>query len=142
MNNTRGVDRRLLGLVVLSGLFGLGHHADHVIRGNHVGWPVSPDINPFTYSLAIYPLVIGGIYLTLTDRVGARYWTVVALLGLGMLVGIHFGPWAVEPPHDIIDPYPSAVLGYVAFAWLLGLLGTLAVTAAYSIRQWQRVRAA
>ncbi|MFC7137277.1 hypothetical protein ACFQRB_14140 [Halobaculum litoreum] len=41
-------------------LLGLAHHLDHVIRGNHVGWPITPEVNPFTYSLLIYPLVVGG----------------------------------------------------------------------------------
>ncbi len=29
-------------------LFGALHHVDHVVRGNHVGWPAVSDINPFT----------------------------------------------------------------------------------------------
>lgn len=138
--STRGGNRRLLALVLLSTLFGLGHHLDHVIRGNHVGWPVAPEINPFTYSLVIYPIVILGLYLTYTGRVGARYWFVVALLGFGMLGSIHFGPWAIEPPHDIITLYRSSILGYIAFAWLLGLLVTLAATAIYAALQWRRIR--
>ena len=130
--NTRGMDRRLFGLVLLSTVFGLGHHVDHVIRGNHVGWPVTPEVNPFTYGLVIYPLVLIGLYLTATDRTGVRYWFVVALLGLGMLGGVHFGPWAIEPSHDIVGPYRPSILGYIALAWLLGLLGTLLVTAIYA----------
>lgn len=139
--NTRGVNRRLLWLILLSTLFGVGHHIDHVIRGNHVGWPVTPEISPFTYSLIIYPIILVGLYLTLRDRVGARYWFEAAILGLGMLTAIHFGPWAIEPPHHIIDPYESPLLGYLAFAWLLGLLGTLLITTGYAARQWRAVQA-
>lgn len=138
--NTRGVDRRLLQLIVVSTVFGLGHHLDHIIRGNHVGWPVTPEINAFTYSLSIYPIIVVGLYVTLRDRVGARYWFVVAFIGLGMLGTIHLGPWAIEPPHDIINPYQSPILGYLAFAWLLGLLGTLLITAVYAGRQWRTVQ--
>ena len=138
--NTRGVDRRLLQLIVVSTVFGLGHHIDHIIRGNHVGWPVTPEINAFTYSSSIYPIILFGLYFTLRDRVGARYWFVVAFLGLGMLGIIHLGPWAIEPPHDVINPYQSPILGYLAFAWLLGLLGTLLITALYAGRQWRTVR--
>lgn len=135
--NTGGVNHHLLGLIVLSTVFGLGHHVDHVIRGNHIGWPVTAQVNPFTYSLVIYPVILVGLYLTLRNRVGARYWFVVALLGLAMLGSIHFGPWAIEPPHDIISPYRSAVFGYLAFVWLFGLIGTLLVTAVYAARQWR-----
>lgn len=138
--NTRGVDRRLLQLIVVSTVFGLGHHLDHIIRGNHVGWPVTPEINAFTYSLSIYPIIVVGLYVTLRDRVGARYWFVVAFIGLGMLGTIHLGPWAIEPPHDIINPYQSPILGYLALAWLLGLLGTLLITAVYAGRQWRTVQ--
>lgn len=138
--NTLGVNKRLLQLILLSTVFGLGHHLDHIIRGNHVGWPVTPEINAFTYSLSIYPIILIGLYLTLRDRVGARYWFVVALLGLGMLGGIHLGPWAIEPPHDIIEPYQSPFLGYLAFAWLLGLLVTLLVTTVYAGRRWRTVQ--
>lgn len=138
--NAGGVNHRLLGLIVLSTVFGLGHHVDHVIRGNHIGWPVTAQVNPFTYSLVIYPVILIGLYLTWRDRVGARYWFGVALLGLAMLGGIHFGPWAIEPPHDIISPYRSTVFGYLAFAWLFGLLGTLLVTAVYAARQWRDVQ--
>lgn len=138
--NSRGVDRRLFRLILLSTVFGLGHHLDHIIRGNHVGWPVTPEVTPFTYSLSIYPIILIGLYLMVRGRVGARYWFVVALLGLGMLGAIHFGPWAIEPPHHIINPYRSAILGYLAFAWLLGLLCTLLVTSVYAARQWRYVQ--
>ena len=140
--NTFGVNRQLLGLILLSTVFGLGHHLDHVIRGNHVGWPVTSQINPFTYSLGIYPIIIVGLYLTFRDRVGARYWFGVALFGLVMLAGIHLGPWAIEPPHDIVTPYRSRIVGYLAFVWLLGLLGALSITGLYAARQWVRVRTA
>ncbi|MEF8973585.1 MAG: hypothetical protein V5A15_01740 [Haloarcula sp.] len=119
-------------------LLGLAHHADHVIRGNHVGWPITPEVNPFTYSLAIYPLVVVGFTLSLTGRAGARYWTVVMTLGAGMLAFFHLSPWAVEPPSDVILPYANPVFGYLAFAILLALIGVVGAGALYSIRLWGR----
>lgn len=119
-------------------LLGLAHHLDHVIRGNHVGWPITPDVNPFTYSLAIYPLVVLGFTLSLTGRGGARYWTVVMTLGAGMLAFFHLSPWAVEPPGDVILPYANPVFGYVAFAVLLALILVVAGGALYSFRLWRR----
>lgn len=64
------VDTRLYALITLTTIFGIGHHFDHVVRGNHVGWPLIPEVTVFTYTLAIYPLVAVGLYLTLTERVG------------------------------------------------------------------------
>lgn len=118
-------------------LLGLAHHVDHVIRGNHVGWPVVPEVTPFTYSLAIYPLVVAGFVLSVAGRAGARYWTVVLTLGTGMLVFFHVSPWAVEPPSDVILPYATPLFGYVAFAVLLLLIGVVAVGAGYCYRLWR-----
>lgn len=119
-------------------LLGLAHHLDHVIRGNHVGWPITPEVNPFTYSLVIYPLVVLGFTLSLTGRAGARYWTVVMTLGAGMLAFFHLSPWAVEPPGDVILPYANPLFGYAAFAVLLALIGVVGAGALYSFRLWGR----
>jgi hypothetical protein len=119
-------------------LLGLAHHVDHVIRGNHVGWPITPEVNPFTYSLAIYPLVVLGLTLSLTGRVGSRYWTVVMTFGAAMLAFFHLSPWAVEPPGDVILPYANPAFGYVAFAVLLALILVVAGGALYSFRLWWR----
>jgi hypothetical protein len=119
-------------------LLGLAHHLDHVIRGNHVGWPITPEVNPFTYSLAIYPLIVVGFVLSLTGRAGARYWTVVMTLGAGMLAFFHLSPWAVEPPGDVILPYANPLFGYLAFAVLLALILVVAFGALYSFRLWNR----
>jgi hypothetical protein len=32
----------------------IGHHIDHVLRGNAVGWPLTDEVNGFTASLSIY----------------------------------------------------------------------------------------
>jgi hypothetical protein len=125
-------------LFALATLLGLGHHIDHVIRGNHVGWPIIPEVNPFTYSLAIYPLIVVGFVMSLTNRVGARYWTTVMTLGGGMLVFFHLSPWAVEPPRDVILPYSNPVFGYVAFAVLVALIAIVFLGAGYAFVLWRR----
>jgi hypothetical protein len=119
-------------------LLGLAHHVDHIIRGNHVGWPITPAVNPFTYSLLIYPLVVVGFALSVTGRAGSRYWTVVMAVGGGMLVFLHLSPWAVEPPGDVILPYADPTLGYLAFAVLLALIGVVFLGAGYSLWQWRQ----
>lgn len=137
ISNTHGFDRRTFRLVVLSTALGLGHHIDHVVRGNHVGWPVSPEINEFTYGLLLYPMIVIGLYLTAADRVGAGYWAAVGVIGFVLLAWVHL---TVEPPGDIIEPYLPSNVGYLAFLWLLGLLASTALLAAHSSRQWWRVR--
>ena len=37
-------------------IFGIFHHVDHVVRGNHSGWPFEEAVTPFTFSLLIYAL--------------------------------------------------------------------------------------
>jgi len=134
------VDRRLYGLIGLGTIFGIGHHLDHVIRGNHVGWPLIPEITPFTYSLGFYPLILIGVYLTLRGRVGAGYWFLVLVAGFLMVTLVHFGPWASEPPQDIIQPYSNVYVGYFAVVWLLGFVGTFWAGTVYSAYRWATVR--
>ncbi|MDP9071230.1 MAG: hypothetical protein M3N68_08075, partial [Actinomycetota bacterium] len=129
-------DKRLYGLVALAAFMGLGHHVDHVVRGNHVGWPVDGEVNAFTYSLAIYPMILLGLFLYHSHRVGPGFW--VFLSGAGALfVGvIHFGPTAVEPPGDIINLYEPRLIGWLAFAWLVAFLAVLVVASVYEARLW------
>jgi hypothetical protein len=124
--------------VMMPTLLGMTHHVDHIIRGNHVGWPLTNHVNTFTYSLAIYPLIAVGFYLTLTDRVGARYWTGFFLFSAGMLAFLHIGPWAVEPPGDVILPYANPMVGYVAFGVLLALIASVCLGGIYAGLLWYR----
>ena len=50
--------RTLYGLTDLAATLSLAHHVDHVIRHNAVGWPVTGEVNAFTMSLIIYPIII------------------------------------------------------------------------------------
>ena len=130
--------RRLWLLVALATLFGFGHHVDHLIRGNHVGWPVSAAVTPFTYSLAVYPLIALGAALARRGRVGAGYWAILSAAGLLFVGALHFGPFAVEPPADILGPYRSRVAGWLALGWLVLFLAVLGVTALYATVLWHR----
>jgi hypothetical protein len=33
------------------------HQADHVLRADNSGWPLTPDVTPFTISFIVYPLM-------------------------------------------------------------------------------------
>jgi hypothetical protein len=41
-------DRILYRLTWLAAALSLGHHLDHLLRGNAVGWPLSEEVNAFT----------------------------------------------------------------------------------------------
>lgn len=135
-----GVDRRLYALVVLATGLGAGHHVDHLVRGNHLGWPLTPEVTAFTYSLAVYPVIAVGLYLTLRGRVGVGYWAVVSLAALLLVATAHFGPVAVEPPRDVVGPYENALVGYLALGWLLGFVGVLLLATGYAASRWRRRR--
>ena len=95
----------------------IGHHADHVLRGTHVGWPVIGDVNAFTYSLAIYPVVLLGFVVR-----SARYWLAAAIGGVVMLTAVHL---FIETPAEILGGYAQPIAGLVAFAILLALIAVL-----------------
>ena len=65
--------RWLLIAVTAVTIFGLFHHVDHVVRGNHSGWPFQEEVSQFTFSLLIYALLIPGLYLTFRDHLMAGY---------------------------------------------------------------------
>jgi hypothetical protein len=124
--------------VVVPTVLGAAHHVDHIIRGNHVGWPITAHVNPFTYSLAIYPLLAISLYLTLTRRVDARYWAGFFAFSAAMLAYFHISPWAVEPPQDVMVPYENPLFGYIAFGIVLALIGSVVVGSVYGAVLWYR----
>lgn len=133
--------RWLYPLIAVAAAMSLGHHVDHAVRGTHVGWPLTAEITPFTYSLAIYPLILLGLSLYRSGRVGVGYWTVTSGAGALLLVAVHFGPTAVEPPRDIITEYEPELIGWIAFAWLVVLVAVLVATFFYEARLWRCQRA-
>ena len=133
------MQRRILTtLISLATLMSLGHHVDHLIRGNHVGWPVTSEVTPFTYSLGIYPVILVGLVLYQSGRVGPGYWALLSGGGALFLAAIHFGPNAVEPPSDIIELYEPRIIGWFAFAWLVGLAVVLVIASVHAGRLWLR----
>jgi hypothetical protein len=62
--------RILYGLTYLAASLSLAHHIDHVIRHKAVGWPLTGEVNAFTMSLIIYPIIITGLLLYRAGRVG------------------------------------------------------------------------
>ena len=111
-------------------IFGILHHVDHVVRGNHSGWPFEEAVTPFTFSLLIYAL-LPGLYLTAKGRLMAGYWLFTAVLGLTLLVWVRLVPTRVyeAPIRDIYGVYDSPVVGFLAVADLTVLIASAAVLA-------------
>jgi hypothetical protein len=139
-DGTDAAERRLYLLIALAVIMSVGHHVDHVIRGNNVGWPIDSEVNAFTFSLLIYPLILIGLLLYRAGRVGPGFWVFVSAGGALFLGFIHFAPAAIEPPREIVDPYDSPVLGWLALAWLVAFIGVLAFTSLYEARLQRRRR--
>jgi uncharacterized membrane protein YhaH (DUF805 family) len=117
-------------------VFGIMHHVDHVIRGNHSGWPFERAVTPFTFSLLIYALLLPGLYITVKGRLMAGYWLFTAVVGLALVVWVHFVPRGdfEAPMEDIYAVYGSPLAGIVALVALAGLVSSLVMLAAAAIR--------
>ena len=98
--------------------FGLLHHIDHVLRMNHSGWPFLAEVNTFTYSLMVYPLIA----LVLWARGWRRLRAALAfLLFLFPTVShvlietpaMQYRTWTVQPDVNMLGA-SSRVLGAAA----------------------------
>jgi hypothetical protein len=65
---------RVFRLTWLALVMSLGHHLDHLVRGNAVGWPVTDQVNAFTASLVVYPIIATGLVAYQAGRVGPGFW--------------------------------------------------------------------
>jgi hypothetical protein len=128
--------RTLYHITYLAAAMSFGHHIDHVIRGNAVGWPLTAEVNAFTMSLAIYPIIATGLLLYRSERVGPGFWALVSGGGAAFVSAVHFGPLAVEPPDHILRMYQPPIVGWLAFGWLVVFVAVLAVTSLYEARLW------
>jgi hypothetical protein len=134
-------NRVLYRLTWLALVLSLGHHLDHLIRGNAVGWPVTEEVNAFTYSLVVYPIIATGLVLYRAGRVGPGFWALVSGGGAAFVAAVHFGPAAAERPELIVDHYDTPILGWLAFGWLVVFVTVLAITCLYETRLWAQRRA-
>jgi hypothetical protein len=141
---------RLVAVAAVTAVFGGLHLLDHVIRGrlvtdrglnpnwDHSGWPFEARISPFTISLVLVALLLGGgIVMTLRGRLWAGYWLGVAIvLGL-VVVQVHFlGGARSEYPSVIYRTYGQAAGGVAALADLAGTIAALLVMAVNAV--WVR----
>jgi Zn-dependent membrane protease YugP len=120
-------------------IFGIFHHLDHVVRGNHSGWPFQEAVSPFTFSLLIYALLLPGLYLTLRGRLMAGYWLFTAVVLFAVVTLAHFvGEDREQPIRDIYAVYASPLWGILALLDLAAIYLGLAVLAVVSIKALRR----
>jgi len=88
-----GLSTRTLIIFIATLVVGILHHADHVLRFDHSGWPFRPHVNPFTYSLLVYPIA-----LFVWFGPARLFWLrwVVLLIGAAFTLYAHF---MIETPH-------------------------------------------
>ena len=127
-----------VALLTAATVLSAGHHLDHVVRGNHLGWPLIREVTPFTHSLVVYPLVLLGITLSRIKGSAGRFWLLFAASGVLMLLAVHLTPDALEPPRDIIGAYRNRLIGWAAFGWLLSLIAVLLAICVHEVRSIRR----
>lgn len=95
-----GLDRPAALALTTALVLSLAHHADHVLRTDHSGWPFLPEATVFTYSLLVYPVLF--LALLGPRRLFWLRWALV-LGGTAFLLLAHtvietpadqFGTWA------------------------------------------------
>ena len=128
--------RALLVLGIGVTIFGVLHHIDHVVRGNHSGWPFREEVTPFTFSLLVYALLLPGIYMNLRGRVAAGWWLFTATVALALVAFVHFlsGEEREAPIRDIYAVYDDRVWGLLALVVLYGLVLSLAALFVTALR--------
>ena len=114
--------RRMVLPAAVTTAFVASHHLDHAFRQVHIGWPLTDQVNPFTFSLILYPLFLLGIYFTVRGRVWAGYWVGVATFALTLVTFVHFRPSpGAESLDQVYGPWNNPILGSIAVAIVFAL---------------------
>ncbi len=123
----------LYWLIGAATILSFAHHVDHVLRGA-TGWPLMGGINPFTYSLFVYPVIAFGVALSLRGRIGPPFWSILSAGGALFVGTVHLGPVAGDAVAEIPGQYASPLAGAVAVALLVAFVAVLVGTFLYEIR--------
>ena len=89
---TTGLSRSTRHLLLLAIVLAVIHHADHVLRVDHSGWPFRAMVTPFTFSLIAYPVLL----FALLGR-ASLFWLRFALLAIGAALTV-FAHATLESP--------------------------------------------
>lgn len=121
-------------LVLVIAALSIAHHVDHIVR-EMTGWPLGGGLNPFSASLAVYPLILGGFLLSRRRQVGPRFWAALAGGGAAFVLAVHIGPAAGDPVTAIPDQYGSALATATALVVPALLAIALVAHCLYEIRR-------
>ncbi len=120
-------------VVVITGL-SIAHHVDHVVR-DVTGWPLASEFNPFSASLFVYPVILAGLLLSHRQRVGARFWALLAGGAALFILAVHVGPTAGDAVTTIPDQHGSTVAGVAALIVLALFVAALVVHCVHELRR-------
>lgn len=123
-------------LVLLITALSIAHHVDHIVR-DVTGWPSRDELNAFSASLLVYPVIAAGLLLSRRNKVGARFWAVLAGGAALFILAVHVGPAAGDSVTTIPDQYESTVADVVALT-VLGLF--LAALLGHFLHEVRRMR--
>jgi hypothetical protein len=87
-------------LIIVIVPLGILHHADHVLRADHAGWPFRPEVTIFTFTLLIYPL------LALAYSMGSRPWVRAGVISTVAFFTL-FAHTLIEPPDQIYGTWEN-----------------------------------
>ena len=119
------VDKRLLGLVLLSIVVDQVHDIDHFIRGDlSTFWGV-------TSSIAKAGFLALAVLATLRAYVGATFWFAVTGVSAFLVWLVHLSPFSLQSPQFICRAYPAPI-GFLTAAMPIVLEIVLVVTAIHA----------
>lgn len=131
-------DPRLLQLLGVIAFLNVLHLVDHLLRGDF-HWPIDEQSIGF---LVVATVILGGmglrVWLYRAGRVGARFWTLVGILGLGLGWLSHFSLMTDQPLSVIYQGYTAPWAGVFAVGCLILLMLSVLGATAFAGYLWKR----
>lgn len=114
-------------LLLITAVFGLLHHVDHVLRVDHSGWPFIAEVTTFTYSLVVYPVMAAIFVFRRRHRLRAGLATALfifpTLAHIFIETPVHqYRTWAARPDVNMLS-VSSPLMGSVAVVVTVALSG-------------------
>jgi len=131
-------DKTLTVLVLAAAAFSAAHDLDHLLRDDFSqpsAWAIVAGFLSMKYALTG-----AALYFYFRGKIGARFWTVVGILGAAALWFAHLSPSAEQRPPDIYAAYGSPIAGFIAWGLVYALMLSLVSLALYG--GWRAFRAA
>ncbi|MCI0600777.1 MAG: hypothetical protein L0Y50_05035 [Beijerinckiaceae bacterium] len=133
-------DKKLVILVALIIVLGLGHDIDHFIRGDFRLWLTAESAPVLVTLIAKYAILGAGLYFYMKNKLGPLFWAIVAGISVALGWLAHFSPFSDQTPQFIYRAYQSPAGGALAVGWLAALMLVLIITTVYAQYLWARAR--